>query len=276
MDNYLQLMLNTVREGGHIALGLIDKSRPELKADHSVITEADRLVSSLVHARLAPFLSTGEHVLIDEEDAHRSENLAAAFGGSIPFVWSVDPIDGTRAYANRMPQYGISIGLIKDRRPWLGAVYFPSLAELFYCDGTDAFFVKRAFTPDEEKVRLVPVDEEISGRSVMIVTDEMSKYFRWASSDCHLMTFSTAVCELCWPAIGRGCGSLSRVHLWDMAGSWPIFEKAGLQLFSIDTGEPLVSLQEKDFEKTCRLKGYHILSSSRNFPILREKIVRLS
>ena len=72
------------------------------------------------------------------------------------FIWALDPIDGTRLYANRMPLFGISIGLIKDLKPWLGVVYFPMLKELFYCDGTEAYFVQDAFGPQETKTRIVP------------------------------------------------------------------------------------------------------------------------
>ena len=273
MDDPLQVMLSLVREGGVIALDLIDKSRPELKADHSVITDADRRISALAHERLAPYLATPEYLLVDEEDASPTKNFDRIFRERTPFVWSIDPIDGTRAYANRMPQFGISVGLLKDLKPWLGAVYFPALKELFYCDGTDAFFVQVPFTADERRTKIVPVDEVITDRSVMIVTDELPRLFEWKSSDCRLMMFSTAVCELCWPLIGRGCGSLSRVHLWDMAGSWPLFEKAGMKLFCMETGQPLEKLAAGVFEKDWRLKGHHILSSSRNFPILRDKII---
>ncbi|NTV29892.1 MAG: hypothetical protein HGA80_07425 [Candidatus Omnitrophica bacterium] len=273
MNEYLSLMLSLVREGGEIALELIERSRPELKSDNSVITEADRRISVLAHQKLAGYLASGQHLLIDEEDPRRGEHLEAAFQDRVPLVWSLDPVDGTRIYANHMPHYGISIGLLKERRPWLGAVFFPSLDELFYCDGTEAFFVRHPFTTSEARTRIVPVDEAISSRSLMIVTDELPRFFEWHSTDCRLLVMSAAVCEFCWPTIGRGCGSLSRVHLWDMAGSWPIVEKAGLRLFSIDTGEPLERLDAETFEKSCRLKGYHILSSPRNFPILKTKLV---
>ena len=274
MDDYSSIILSIVREAGQIALELLGKSHPKLKPDNSVITEADTRISTLVHEKLALCLAKDDHVLIDEEDAQRGEHFDRVFSGHVPYVWSIDPIDATRAYANRMPHYGISLGLIKDLRPWLGAVYFPSLKELFYCDGNDAFFVENSFSSQEKRTRIVPIDEQISNRSVLIATDELPKLFEWQSTDCRLMIFSAAVCEFCWPAIGRGCGSLSRVHLWDMAGSWPIAEKAGLKFYSYDSGRPLEKLEANDFERTWRLKGYQILSSARNFPILKDMIVR--
>lgn len=272
MDAYLELMLSLARDGGKIALEFIDHSGSSLKPDDSVITEADRRVSFLAHERLAPLLATSAHILVDEEDPEKTRFLDQGVLNKAPFLWSIDPIDGTRAYANRMPHYGISIGLIKDLKPFMGVVYFPSLAELFYCDGKDAFFVKDPFTAREVSTKILPLDEEITSRSVFISTDEMLSRFNWVQKQCHTMIFAAAVCEFCWPVIGRGCGSLSRVHLWDMAGAWPIFEKAGLKMRSFSTGAPLERIDVSLFEKEgspWRFKEYYILSSARNYPILR-------
>ena len=272
MNGYIDLMLLLARDAGRIALEFIDKSDSSLKPDASVITKADCLVSLLAHERLAHLLATKEHILVDEEDPEKTAFLDQELLDQTPFLWSIDPIDGTRAYANRMPHYGVSIGLLKDLKPWMGVVYFPSLAELFYCDGEEAFFVKNAFTDHEVKEKIKEIDEEITSRSVFIATDDILSCFNWVSAKCHAMILAAAVCEFCWPVIGRGCGSLSRVHLWDMAGAWPIFEKAGLKMRSFSTGDPLEKISASLFEKDgspWRFKEYYILSSARNYPVLR-------
>ncbi len=277
MNGYFTLLTKIVKDAGDIALSLIDHSHPELKSEASVITEADRRISALVHERLADLISTGQHALIDEEDPRRGEYLDETFLDRTPYVWAVDPIDATRAYANRMPHYGISLGLIKDRRPWLGAVYFPSLKEMFCCDGEEAFFIENIFTPQEKRTRITPVDQEISDRSIFIATDDLLSDFEWHSPDCRVMVFSAAVCEFCWPAIGRGCGALTRVHLWDMAGAWPVFEKAGLGMFAFTSGQRLDRLDASLFEKQgkpWKFKDYYILSSPRNYSLLKRRLQR--
>jgi fructose-1,6-bisphosphatase/inositol monophosphatase family enzyme len=270
-------MLSLARDAGRIALRLIDNIQSELKPDTSVITEADRAISALAHARLKPLVATGRHVLIDEEDPLKAQYLSDAFLDSAPYVWSIDPIDGTRVYANHLPHYGISIGLIKDRKPYLGAVYFPALKELFYCDGVNAYLVKDPFSWKARRTLIKPVDEEISSRSIFILCDEMGEDFTWHSPDCRYMVFSSAVSEYCWPAAGRACGSLSRVHLWDMAGSWPIIEKAGLKFRNAKTGEPLERLEAGLFETSpaWKLRDYYILSSERNYLLLHDRVTFL-
>lgn len=272
-------MFSLVKEAGGIALHHMQEGGYDFKPDSSVITAADLEISRLAHKRLKPFLDASDHVLIDEEDPRKEDYLDQAFLEKTPFLWSLDPIDATRAFANGMPHYGISIGLIKALRPWLGVVYFPSLEELFYCDGQEAYFVRRAFTKEETRSRIKPIDEKISNRSVFIATDDILTDFEWQQRDCRAMIFSAAVCEFCWPAIGRGCGSLSMVHLWDFAGSWPIFEKAGLRLRAFDDGRVLERINVELFHRQgspWRLKDYYILSSERNYPLLKERLRRIN
>jgi myo-inositol-1(or 4)-monophosphatase len=277
VSDHVKLMLSLARDAGRIALRLMDDSHPELKQDASVITQADLAISALAHQRLKPLIATGQHMLIDEEDPLKATYLDDAILSSTPYVWSIDPIDGTRVYANHLPHYGISIGLIKDRRPFLGAVYFPTLKELFYCDGENAYLVKDAFSWNQRRILIKPVDEEISNRSIFIMADEMGKDFTWHSPDCRYMVFSSAVSEYCWPAAGRACGSLSRVHLWDFAGSWPIVEKAGLKFRNAKTGQVLDRLEAGLFQSSpaWKLKDYYILSSERNYLMLRDRVTFL-
>jgi myo-inositol-1(or 4)-monophosphatase len=278
MADYFSIMLDFARDAGEITLQLIDQNTSEIKPDGSVLTEADKRVSALAHERLAPFLKTGEHLLIEEEDPKKGDYLKEEALKSKPFLWSVDPIDATRAYANRMPHFGVSIGLIRELKPWLGVVYFPFLKELFTCDGKDAFFIRNAFSKDEIRTRITPVDEKITNRSLFIATDGILTHFDWRSTDCRVMIFAAAICEFCWPAIGRGCGSLSKVNLWDMAGAWPIFKRAGLDMRALRSGQTLdqlgVDLFHAEGPLAWRFKDFYLLSSARNFPILRSKLLQ--
>jgi len=278
-DIYLERMLSIVREAGDIALGLISKSDPGLKKDHSVITLADKAISRLARSKLSDFLQDPQHILIDEEDLTIVEYLDQKCLDRSVFIWALDPIDGTRLYANRMPLFGISIGLIKDLKPWLGVVYFPMLNELFYCDGAEAYFVQDAFGPKEHKTRIVPIDEELSARSLFFCNDTFFDKFYWNDKDFHIMIHACAVVNLCWPAIGRGMGCFLRCHLWDFAGSWPIIRRAGIDLRRISDGKVLDRLEADLFSRdplSWHMKEYYLISSERNFQKILSKISRRS
>jgi len=277
-DIYIECMLSFVREAGGVALDLMGQGEPGLKKDQSVITLADKAISKLARARLSDFLQKPGHILIDEEDPNIIQCLDQKGLDQSSLIWALDPIDGTRLYANRMPLFGISIGLIKDLKPWLGVVYFPMLKELFYCDGTEAYFVQDAFGPQELKARIVPLDEEISARSLFFCNDTFFEKFYWKDKNFYIMINACAVVNLCWPTIGRGMGCFMRCHLWDFAGSWPILRRAGIDLRRISDGKVLDCLEADLFNHdpvAWRMKEYYLLSSERNYQLILSNIGRL-
>jgi len=277
-DIYLDCILSFAHEAGGIALDLISKSDPGLKKDHSIITLADKAISKLARERLKSFLQSPGHILIDEEEQAIVQYMDQGLLDKTPFIWALDPIDGTRLYANRMPLFGISLGLIKDLKPWLGVVYFPMLRELFYCDGTDAYFVQDAFGPNATKTRIVPLDEELSARSIFFCNDSFFNKFYWIDKDFNIMINACAVVNLCWPAIGRGVGSFLKCHLWDFAGCWPIIRRAGFALRRVSDGKVLDKLEVDLFnrEPLWNMKEYYLISSERNFQQILSKIGRRS
>ena len=185
-------------------LRLMNDSRPDFKDDNSVITIADKEISKMAHDRLEPLFSTGEHLLIDEEDPEKEKYFDSELLKKTKFVWSVDPIDGTRLYANRIPYFAVSIGLFKDLKPWLGVVYFPHLAELFFCDGEASYFVYNAFSFNEKKKLIEPIDQQITHQSVFLTSDLFFDKMKWKQKDCRVLISACGTLNMCWPAIGRG------------------------------------------------------------------------
>jgi len=274
-EKFLKTMLDFTQEAGVVALSLINTIQPELKKDHSIVTEADKSISALARQKLSALLKSPDHIMIDEEDPASNRYLNQSLLNKVPYIWSVDPIDGTRSFANQMPLYGISIGLIKNLKPWLGVLYLPSLKELFFCDGENAYFVENAFTRHEKKITIVPNHEELSHNSIFFCSETIINEFAWDTKDCHVMMPACAVIDLGWPTIGRGVGCILRSYLWDFAGAWPIFQAAGLKFRSITSGRAMEALDATLFNQTnapWKMLEYHILSSEENFPLLKERL----
>ena len=276
-EEYLARMKHIAFRGGKIALELISSGDYHLKPDKSVLTKADVEISKLSRNVIDDLLKTSDHMLIDEENTESAEYSDDSHLENTPFIWAIDPIDGSRAFSNRMPNFGISIGLLKELKPWLGVVYFPMFGELFYSDGKQSFFVQNAFTEREETKLISPVDHQISSRSIFISNDSFFENFDWDFSECKLMNPLCAVLGLCWPTIGRGCGAFFGAHIWDFAGSWPIFLSAGLSLRSYQTGKEItqldITLFARGSEDPWKLREFYILSSEQNFSLLKGKII---
>ena len=240
-----------------------------LSTSHDVKLELDVRCQKLIERQLASAFP-GVAFLGEEGDTGN-------FSGE--FRWVVDPIDGTRLYANRIPTFGISIGLLKNLRPWIGVVYFPVLNELFYCDGKNTYHVQNAFSNKQKKRKIVSIDQKISSQTIFFCNDNYFRKYSFNDTQFHVMIQACAVVNLLWPAIGRGCGCFLRSSLWDFAGSWPIFRSAGLDLRRVRDGKLLGRLDTGLFKrepKPWELQEHYLLSSRRNFKIIKSKITEVS
>lgn len=88
-----------------------------------VVSEADLEADRAIHETIAAaFPSDGYLSEEQPDDGARLEHSR---------VWIVDPLDGTREFLQEVPEYAVSIGLVVDGRPVLGAVFNPAREELF-------------------------------------------------------------------------------------------------------------------------------------------------
>ena len=88
----------------------------EHKEGGSPVTAADREIDALLRARL---VEDGDGWLSEESvDDHARLSCSR--------VWVVDPLDGTRAFVDGRTDYSVSIALLVDRQPVLGAVGSPA------------------------------------------------------------------------------------------------------------------------------------------------------
>jgi 3'(2'), 5'-bisphosphate nucleotidase len=87
---------------------------------------ADRIADALLLALLAHH-RPGDAVLCEEShDDHR--RLACRR------VWIIDPLDGTREYANGLEEFAVHVALIEDGRALAAAVSLPARDELYASD----------------------------------------------------------------------------------------------------------------------------------------------
>lgn len=93
------------------------------KKDDDPVTSADLQANRLLRERL---LGAFPHYgWLSEEDHDDLQRL------NQPIIWLVDPIDGTRSFADGTAEYSISVALIQNGQAVLGCVYNPITDELF-------------------------------------------------------------------------------------------------------------------------------------------------
>lgn len=91
------------------------------KAKKDLVTKYDVGVENFLKEKFSVEFTTFNII------AEESDNSNLEFGDSI----IIDPIDGTTNFVNGVPHCAISVGVYKDKKPFIGVVYNPILDELF-------------------------------------------------------------------------------------------------------------------------------------------------
>jgi len=102
--------------------------RIDYKSKRDVVTNADyaseRLVIDAIKARFPD-----DAILAEESGEHAG--MLRDDGTNNGRTWVIDPLDGTVNYANGIPFYCVSIGLVVDATPVVGVVLDPSRDDLY-------------------------------------------------------------------------------------------------------------------------------------------------
>ncbi|MEO2043845.1 MAG: inositol monophosphatase family protein [Nitrospinaceae bacterium] len=91
----------------------------DLKSDQSPVTIADRNAEEILRKKISKYFP--DHGIIGEE-----------FGDQNPdaeWVWTIDPIDGTRSFIRGLPLFASMIALLHNKNPVLGIIELPALGE---------------------------------------------------------------------------------------------------------------------------------------------------
>ena len=91
--------------------------RVERKADRSPVTAADRAIEERLRRALAR-ACPGEFIVGEE---------FGAIGRVSDTYWTIDPIDGTRAFSRGLPSWAIMVGRVERGRAVLGVCDFPAI-----------------------------------------------------------------------------------------------------------------------------------------------------
>ena len=56
-------------------------------------------------------------------------------------VWIIDPLDGTKEFIQKLPEFCVSIGLVENNIPVVGVIYNPISDEMFYAQKKKGAFL---------------------------------------------------------------------------------------------------------------------------------------
>src|SRR3989344_5890018 len=204
----------------------------EFKEDASIVTAADRESEEVIKKIISE--NFPDHSILGEETG-MTKNTGAN-------TWCVDPVDGTRNFANGIPFFAISIALLDEHEPMVGVVYNPASKSLFYAekgkgaylndkkihvsqDGVERSMItlNRSKNADDEKLFRELMHDLPMGRTVASVRD-----------------FGCTALDISYVAQGAMEAVISLgLHTYDFAG--------GL-LLALEAGGKITTLEGKEWK----------------------------
>ncbi len=128
-DPILEKIADLAREAGKAIMPFFNAENviTHTKNDdrRSQVSEADIAAEKIIVTRLAQLTP---HIPIVAEEQVAAGNSPDISGGRF---WLVDPLDGTKEFLKKIPEFTVNIGLIEDGLPLLGVVYSPASNEMY-------------------------------------------------------------------------------------------------------------------------------------------------
>lgn len=223
--------LAATQEAGRLAMSFFRTAHERWeKGPGQIVTEADLAIDRLLKERLLG--ARPDYGWLSEEtedDRLRLERRR---------VWVVDPIDGTRSFAEGTPEFTISVALVEDGAAVIGIVLNPATDELFVAAGEGASLNGRPITA-------TPRGTLEGARIVASRFESRRRRFADILPTVELTGIGSLAYKLALVAAGRFDGYLSwrRTHDWDIAGAAALLAQAGARLTDAD-GCPIVLNRE--------------------------------
>jgi myo-inositol-1(or 4)-monophosphatase len=219
----LAFATDLARRAGAILLDSYERLETiDYKSKRDVVTDADyaseRLVLDAIKAR-----HPGDAILAEESGEHAG--VVRDDGSHNGRTWVIDPLDGTVNYANGIPFYCVSIGLVVDDGPAVGVVLDPARDDLYTAtaDGPACLDGEPVAASTKEALSDSVVSLAVIGRG------GLSRERRIAPQIRIHRRMGSAALALAYVANGRFDAFVQNGGLspWDIAASGLIAERAG-------------------------------------------------
>lgn len=231
LQRYLDIATEAALAGGAILQSYWGKleSIEEKGRPGDLVTEADKLAEATVLEVLARHLP--DHPILAEESGQ------IGLSDDSPFLWAIDPLDGTTNYTHQYPFSAVSIGLLVEGYPTVGVVFNPFHQELFRAaKGLGATLNRRS----------IRVSSTARLANSLLVTgfayDRHQQVDNNYAEFCHLTHLTqgvrrggSAAIDLAYVACGRLDGYWERgLSPWDLAAGVVLVEEAGGRVTAYD------------------------------------------
>jgi len=216
----LDIAIKAAIEAGNAILEIYQKDyKTSTKNDNSPITDADLKSNEVIKE----ILSHTKHWILSEEDKDDLDRL------SQEIIWIVDPLDGTSDFIDKTGEFTVMISLIKNKKPILGVIGWPTENTLFVAQkGSGAF---RFSNEKWEKISVTKISEVPKCRTVgsrhHLSDKEKSFIKKLGIEDFTSIGSSLKVGKISSGEAEAYITTTNKMKEWDSAASYCIISEAG-------------------------------------------------
>lgn len=227
-------LIAIIKEAGELLKeGYFLEKDVSFKGKKDLVTKYDVGIENFLKDKFSKVFS--DYTIIAEE----SDNKDNEFLNSI----IIDPIDGTTNFVNQVPHTAISVGVYKNKKPYIGVVYNPILDELYEATvGNGAFLngkrIEVSNENDLQKSLIATGFPYTSGSNEDDLNDVMSKLKNILPFCQDIRRLGSASLDLCYVARGVFEGYYEmNLKAWDVSAGLLIVQEAGGKISGINGSE---------------------------------------
>jgi len=233
-EKLMEKIKDITREAGEIMLTAVHPKVMEKGGHANFVTETDKKIQAFLIENLKTVLP--EAAFLGEEDGQDvfTEKMSSGY------CFVIDPIDGTSNFLYSYRPSVISVGLLKDGKPYMGVIYNPFENMMLHAvSGQGAFSngekIMSSESPLAESLAVFgtsPYYDRFRDRTFALAKDLLPLCV-------DLRRSGSAAWDLCCVALGR-CGLYFElwIQLWDYAAAALIAAEAGCTVTDLE-GNPL-------------------------------------
>jgi len=228
MPDPLEFTINLAHQAGDLLQSYFERTNLAIrrKADQSIVTDADIAADELISTALKNAFP--DDLLLSEE---LSPTASGESGSSQPYLWIIDPLDGTTNFSLGLYYWGVLITRLQAGYPVLTVMYFPLVNELYAAQSGQG--------------------ASLNGQSLVITSPDPENHSTFFSccSRTHKRyqvnipyksrILGSAAYSQC--AVARGIALVSfeaTPKIWDIAGGWLLVQEAGGAVATLDGSQP--------------------------------------
>lgn len=217
-----------------------------IKSDESIVTKTDREVEEILIPRLQELLPNSE--IIGEESAPKTpEEIDKCFESE--YLWAVDPIDGTTNFASGIPNFGVSVGLLKRNEngyaPISGCISFPAHSEIYFTDN------EKTFCKSIQSGKKTEVNYNKRGSiSTILLPNHLALNLKLNQKNRfvgNIRFMGSSAADLLFVSLGKASATCTIAHIWDVAAGFAIAKTQGIYPRNLSDGQVKKNFTKDDF-----------------------------